>query len=173
MRCNPKVFNKKAHELKLVGYHLLYIPANIPPVSPRRGLRWAVAPDFAGKPSHFVEKLQTNSKNYPKKCNKLQKCPRFFFLLSHTIFSQTHASAPTFTQLCPDFLSTFTQLCPNLCHLLTPSSTWDLSKICPKFDVKKNTGFCYVKKWTGWTVSGIKYRNCAYSLLEWKVDASG
>ena len=38
---NLKNFNKKAPELKLVGYPFLYIPVDIPPVSPRRGLRWA------------------------------------------------------------------------------------------------------------------------------------
>ena len=36
---NLKNFNKKAPELKLVGYPFLYIPVDIPPVSPRRGLR--------------------------------------------------------------------------------------------------------------------------------------
>ena len=41
VRRNPQNFNKKAPELKLVGYPFLYIPVNIPLVSPRRGLRWA------------------------------------------------------------------------------------------------------------------------------------
>ena len=56
-------FDKKAHELKLVGYPLLYIPWNIPP-------RFAAARVAVGRGPHFVNVLRIL-----RPANSLQKSP--------------------------------------------------------------------------------------------------
>ena len=56
-------FDKKAHELKLVGYPLLYIPLNIPP-------RFAAARVAVGRGPYFVNVLRIL-----RPANSLQKSP--------------------------------------------------------------------------------------------------
>ena len=118
IRCNSKDFNKKAHELKLVGYPLLYIPVNIPPVSLRRGLQWArdrifpprkfpsrilcssfscshiaifPRPTKNSLPESFVPHFLARTLPYsPAPLIPFQNPLHFIFLLAHSIFHRFH-----------------------------------------------------------------------------------
>ena len=80
-------FDKKAHELKLVGYPLLYIPLNIPLVSPRREcLKDSLPP--ARIDQKVAKKLPKTGQNWPKIGQKLAKTGQKHFQ-AHTILPKT------------------------------------------------------------------------------------